>query len=118
MLLSPFTFTAELDDGHTTKIMTISADGRDADAGTTTLTLDFNADFEKPVIGAVTASDCGISIAITDNKAVNLAGSTVVVKNGATGEDVTSTPDRTDTNDGTPAGSIDFTEVPVGFLCA
>ena len=82
-------FTATLNDGDADKIMTISADGGDADAGETTLTLDFNADFEKPVIGAVTASDCAISIAITDNKAVNLAGSTVVVKNGATGEDVT-----------------------------
>ena len=108
------TFTATLNDGDADKIMTIAADGGDADAGETTLTLDFNADFEKPVIGALTASDCAISIAITDNKAVNLAGSTVVVKNGATGEDVTSTLERVDTNDGTVAGSIDFKKVPVG----
>ena len=86
------------------KIMTICSRGGDADAGETTLTLDFKADCENPVIGALTASDCAISIAITDNKAVNLAGSTVVVKNGATGEDVTSTLKRTDTNDGTAAG--------------
>ena len=109
-----FTFTAELDAASTTKIMTISADGRDADAGSTTLTLDFNADFEKPVVGAVTAGPCSISIAITDNKAVNLAGSTVVVKNGSTGEDITSTLTRTDTGDGTTAGSINFTVLGTG----
>jgi hypothetical protein len=107
-------FTATVDEADADKIMTITADGGDADAGETTLTLDFNADFEKPVIGALTASDCAISIAITDNKAVNLAGSTVVVKNGATGEDVTSTLERVNTNDGTTAGSIDFKKVPVG----
>jgi hypothetical protein len=107
-------FTAAVNETDADKIMTIVADGGDADASETTLTLDFNADFEKPVIGALTASDCAISIAITDNKALNLAGSIVVVKNGATGEDVTSTLKRTDTNDGTAAGSIDFKEVPVG----
>jgi hypothetical protein len=45
---------------------------------------------------------------------VNLAASTVVVKNGSTGVDVTATLTRTNTSDGTPAGSIDFTNVPVG----
>ncbi len=107
-------FTAQLADGDADKIMTIDADGTDANAGKTTLTLNFNADFEKPVVGGVTVSDCAISIAITDNKAVNLAGSTVVVKNGSTGADVTATLTRTNTTDGTPAGSIDFTNVPVG----
>ena len=38
-------FTATLNDGDADKIMTIEADGGDADAGKTTLTLDFNADF-------------------------------------------------------------------------
>ena len=49
-----------------------------------------------------------------DNKAVNLAGSTVVVKNGSTGDDITSTLTRTETGDGTTAGFINFTVLGTG----
>jgi hypothetical protein len=102
-------FTAKTNTGKT--IMTIAADGGDAKATNTTLTLDFNADFEPPVIGAITAGSCSLSIACTDNKALNLTGSTVVVKK-STGEDITSTLTRTDTGNGTPTGSIQFTALP------
>ncbi|MCX5894663.1 MAG: hypothetical protein NTZ51_02355, partial [Proteobacteria bacterium] len=67
-----------------------------------------------PVVGTVTAGNCSISIALTDNKALDVAGSTAVVKKGDTGEDITATLTRANTNDGTAAGSIDFTLVPKG----
>jgi hypothetical protein len=103
------TFTAKPNTGKT--IMTIAADGGDAKATNTTLTLDFNADFEPPVIGAVTAGSCSINIACTDNKALNLTGSVVTVKKSS-GEDITATLERTDTGNGTPTGSIQFTKLP------
>ncbi|MCX5896007.1 MAG: hypothetical protein NTZ51_09285, partial [Proteobacteria bacterium] len=107
-------FTAEIDTDDEDKIMTIAADGGDVDAADTTLTLDFNPDFTAPVVGTVTAGNCSISIALTDNKAFDLANSTVTVQKGDTGEDITATLNRTNTNDGTAAGSIDFTNVPKG----
>ncbi len=102
-------FTAKPDTGKTS--LTITADGGDADADTVTVTLDFIADFEAPVIGAITAGSCSIDIACTDNKALNLAGSTVVVKK-STGEDITSTLTRTNSGDGTTAGTIQFVNLP------
>ena len=102
-------FTAKPDTGKTS--MTITADGGDADATTEILTLDFIADFEPPVIGALTAGACSFTIACTDNKALNLTGSVVVVKKSS-GEDITSTLTRTDTGNGTTSGTIEFSGLP------
>lgn len=108
--LIPFaSFTAKPTTGQIT--MTIAADGSEADAANTTLKLDFNADFEPPVIGTITAASCSISIACTDNRALNLAASPVVVRNSS-GSDITSTLTRTNVGDGTTAGSIQFTGLP------
>ena len=110
------TFTAEIYDTDPDKIMTITADGYDANAGSTTLILDFSAgpDMQPPAIGAITPGDCSLSIAISDNKAVNLAASTIKVKIGDTGQDITATLTRADTNDNTPSGTINFSGVPTG----
>ncbi|MCX5903937.1 MAG: hypothetical protein NTV89_10825 [Proteobacteria bacterium] len=109
-----FIFNAKPNAGKT--VMTIAADGRDAEATSTTLTLNFvPVDTIPPVIGAVTASACSINIACTDNEGLNLKGSTVVVKD-STGKDITSTlPPPAITGDGTAAGSIFFTGVKVGL---
>ena len=64
------------------------------------------ADTIPPTIGSVTAGACSIGIAFTDNEALNLQVSTVVVRDGGTGEDITSKFTRTEEGDGTTAGSI------------
>jgi|GEM_PF-5317823 len=77
---------------------------------TTTIT-----DGVPPVIGAVTAGSCSISVAFTDNVALNLAGSTVKVLD-STGKDITSSlTGQTITGDGTTSGSISFYSFPVGL---
>jgi hypothetical protein len=65
-------------------------------------------DTTPPTIGAITAGSCAISIAFTDNEALDLQATTVVVRDGATGGDVTSKFTRVVTGDGTTAGSITF----------
>ena len=109
-----YTFNAKPNTGKT--VMTIATDGRDARAASTTLTLNFvPVDTIPPVIGAVTTSTCSITIACTDNEGLNLKGSTVVVRD-STGKDITSTlPPPALTGDGTAAGSITLTGVPVGL---
>jgi hypothetical protein len=70
-------------------------------------------DLTPPEIGAVTAGNCKLRIAITDNVELDLAHSTVAVKKSSTGEDITSLLIRTDYNQITQ-GYIDFVEVPAG----
>ena len=108
-----YTFNAKPNSGKT--VMTIAADGRNADASSTTLTLNFTAvDTEPPVIGAVTTSACSVSVACTDNVSLNLKDSIVKVLDSV-GKDITSTLQRVDTGDGTASGSISFTGVNVGL---
>lgn len=96
--------------------MTIEADGGDADASNTTLTLDFlPVDTTSPTIGAVTAGSCSISVAFADDKGLNLADSTIVVKNES-GADITSQLSAPAIDgEGTTAGSISFTGAPIGL---
>ena len=64
-------------------------------------------DMVSPVVGSVDlGSGCMISIEITDDKAVNLAATTVKVVNSDTGEDITSILKRTYLNDTTAEGTI------------
>jgi|GEM_PF-5701240 len=113
-LVPSFTYNVKPSSGKTS--LTIAADGGDADASKTTLTLTYAPiDTIPPVIGAVTSSACSVSVAFTDNVALNLAGSTVKVLD-TTGKDITSTlPAPTLTGDGTAAGSITFTGTQIGL---
>jgi len=113
-LVSSITYNVKPSAGKTA--LTIAADGGDADATNTTLTLTYAPiDTVPPVIGAVTAGSCSISVAFTDNVALNLAGSTVKVLNSS-GTDITSQlPAPTITGDKTPSGSITFTGTPIGL---
>ena len=94
--------------------MIITADGRDAKAGEATLELTFGAiDTIKPVIGSITISTCSISVAFTDNKALDLAASTIKVSND-TGDITSELGKPVITGDGTTAGSIAYNNVPKG----
>ena len=66
-----------------------------------------HSDLVSPLVGSVDlGTDCMISIAITDNRAVNLSATTVKVINSDTGEDITSILTRTYLNDSTATGTI------------
>jgi hypothetical protein len=107
------TFVAQPNQGKSK--MTISADGRDAKAGSTTLELDFGTvDTIPPVIGSVTADNCSIKAVFTDNKALDLKASSVLVSD-KDGKDIT--PDLgapVIEGDGTTSGSITYPTVPNG----
>jgi hypothetical protein len=66
-----------------------------------------HSDLVSPIVGSVDlGNDCMISIEITDDRAVNLAATTVKVINSDTGEDITSILKRTYFNDATAKGTI------------
>ena len=69
------------------------------------------ADTTPPVIGAVTGKCGEICITITDDQAVDLKATTVVVLRGDTGFDITSYLTRINIGDGTAAGKICFRDV-------
>lgn len=62
--------------------------GLTSDYGDVTVALDYTPDFEPPVVGDLTAVNCGFEIAMTDNKAVDTAATTVTVIN-ASGQEIT-----------------------------
>ncbi len=97
-------FTAKPSSGKTT--MEITADPDVSGLDDSVLSLKFAPDFNKPEVGTPTGIDCGISIPITDDIAVDTAASTVTVKN-SDGEDVTDTFTRTDTDSGA-SGTIEL----------
>jgi len=86
----------------TTKPTTTSTPG-----GTTT----YPNDLAPPVIGAVTTAECSISICIADDVAVDLLGTTVIVKKANSGVDITPSLTRTNWGDGTTIGVITFTNL-------
>jgi hypothetical protein len=59
-----------------------------SDYGDIAVVVDFIPDFDAPQVGALTAVNCGFTIAITDNKATDCAATVVTVLNSA-GEDIT-----------------------------
>jgi len=94
--------------------MTIAADGRDAKAGETILTLIFGVvDTQPPVISVVEAGTCSIKVGFTDNVALDLAASIVKVSN-ADGDITSQLEGPIIEGDGTTEGSITYRQVPVG----
>jgi hypothetical protein len=80
------TYGVKLTSGKSKVTIEVDAD----DYGEAILVLTYEPDFEKPTIGAVTAIDCGFTIAVTDNIEVDTGRTELTVVN-SDGEDVTST---------------------------
>jgi hypothetical protein len=71
------------------------------------------AGITSPIIGAITVGACAITINFTDDVALDLQATTVVMRNGGEGE-VTSDFKRYNIGDGTTAGSIILTCLKYG----
>ncbi len=82
------------------------------DYGTDLLTLSFTPDFEKPIVGDVTAGLCSVDIEVLDNRAVDTSAADITVLDSE-GEDITATLTRTDTDNGT-TGTISLSGFPEG----
>ncbi len=88
--------TATPEDGETE--MTVEFGTKNY--GDEVVVLDFVPDFEAPVVGDLTPTNCGFEIAITDNKKVDGASTQVTVVS-AGGDDLTSTLEITATDNNT-----------------